>query len=82
MQAFAAPPLADTARQACQSPSPRVLAVVQWTRRAHTMSMMCAAESKRASLVGVAGMVPELGNLLAVQHQPAPQQESHLQAAV
>ena len=36
------------------------------------MSMMCAAESKRASLVGVAGMAPELDSVLAVQ-QVAPQ---------
>ena len=36
------------------------------------MSMMCAAESKRASLVGVAGMAPEFDSVLAVQ-QVAPQ---------
>ena len=34
--------------------------------------MMCAARSKRASLVGVAGMVPELDHVLAVQ-RVAPQ---------
>ena len=33
-----------------------------------TMIMMSAAKSKRAGLVGVAGMVPELGHMLAVQH--------------
>ena len=50
----------------------QLLAVVHWTRRAYTVSMMCAARSKRASLVGVAGMVPELDHVLAVQ-RVAPQ---------
>ena len=36
------------------------------------MSMMCAAGSKRASLAGVADMVPELDHVLAVQ-RVAPQ---------
>ena len=43
------------------------LAAVNWTRRAYTVNMVYAAGSKRASLVGVAGMVPELDHMLAVQ---------------
>ena len=48
------------------------LAAVEWTRRAYTVNMVYAAGSKRASLVGVAGMVPELDHMLAVQRD-APQ---------
>ena len=33
----------------------------------YTVNMVYAAGSKRASLVGVAGMVPELDHVLAVQ---------------
>ena len=45
----------------------QLLAVVNGTRRPHTMNMMSAAKSKRASPVGVAGWTAELGTMLGVQ---------------
>ena len=44
-----------------------LLAVVNCARRPHTMNMTSAAKTKRASLVGVAGGVSELGTMLDVQ---------------
>ena len=45
----------------------QLLAVVNGTRRPHTMNMMSAAKSKRASPVGVAGWTAEHGSMLHLQ---------------
>ena len=45
----------------------QLLAVVNGTRRPHTMNMTSAAKSKRASPVGVAGWTAEHGGMLDVQ---------------
>ena len=45
----------------------QLLAIVNGTRRPHTMNMMSAAKSKRASPVGVAGWTTEHGSMLHLQ---------------
>ena len=45
----------------------QLLAVVNGTRRPHTMNMKSAAKFKRAGLLGVAGWTAKLGTMLDVQ---------------